>query len=63
MEFITAIKPIIWKIIDKKKKYAVNVSSLDNELTVSILSGRKTKRFTNKDSAIVLSQLEKYLIA
>lgn len=30
MEFITKIMPLIWQIVEKKKKCAVNVSTIDN---------------------------------
>lgn len=55
--------PVLWQIIDKKKKCAVNVSTIDDKLTVSILFGRRTKRFTHTDSNILLAELQQFLAA
>lgn len=60
MEFIAGLKPLLWQILEKKKEYAINVSSLDNELTISILFGKKLKRFKNKNNNILLSEIKQY---
>lgn len=55
--------PILWQIVEKKKKCAVNVSTIDNKLTVTILFGRRKKRFVHTDESILLNQLQSFLTA
>lgn len=44
-----------------KRKIAMNVTNIDNELAVSIIKNRKIKRFKNRNVAVVLSEVEFYL--
>lgn len=50
--------PTLWQIIEKKKNCAVNVTSLEDRLTVNILIGRKRKSFSHTDTDILLGQLK-----
>ena len=63
MEFINKIMPVIWQIVEKKKKCSVNVSTIDNKLTVNILFGRRKKIFSHPCGDVLLSQLQKFLAA
>ncbi len=54
--------PILWKLIDKKK-CAINVASIDNELAVSVITRKHIKRFKNHDSKELISQLQHFLHA
>lgn len=49
--------PILWGIIDRNKKCSINVTSKDNEISVSILSGRKWKRFKNKNTSMLINEI------
>lgn len=55
--------PVIWKIVEKKKKCAVNVTTIEDELIVSILLGRRRKVFSHPNDNILLEQLENFLAA
>ena len=54
--------PVLWKLIDKKK-CAINVTSIDNELAVSVITRKHIKRFKNHDSKQLVSQLQHFLQA
>ncbi len=62
MEFINKMLPTLWAIIEKRK-CAVNISSIENKLTINILLGRRRKTFCDKDENILLKQLQQYLAA
>jgi hypothetical protein len=59
MDTIRTLIPTLWQILDKKK-CAINVTTIENELTVSIIGKRRTKRFTNTNSSVVISELTRY---
>lgn len=61
MDFINKIMPVLWQIVEKKKRCAVNVTTIDDKLTVNILLGRRRKIFSNPNTDILLSQLKGYL--
>jgi len=54
--------PLLWKLIEKKK-CAINITSDNNELTVSIIRKKRTTRFKNEDSEKLISDLQEYLQA
>jgi len=62
MEFIQKMLPTLWAIIEKRK-CAVNISSIENKLTVNILFGKRKKTFCDKDENLLLQQLQQYLAA
>lgn len=63
MDFINKIMPVIWQIVEKKKRCAVNVSTIDDKLTVNILLGRRRKIFSHPNGDVLLSQLQNFLAA
>lgn len=63
MEFVNKLMPVLWRIIEKKKRCSINVSTVDEKLTVCILTGRRKQIFSNNDVDFVLFQLERYLAA
>lgn len=65
MDLMSKIIPLIWQIMDKnsnKRKCKVNVSTIDDKLTVSFLFGRKIKQFAHADSNILLAELQQYFL-
>ena len=63
MDYIKVIMPVIWQIIEKKKRCAVNISTVNDKLTVHILFGRRRKIFSHSDNNVLLSQLQGFLAA
>lgn len=63
MELFKKILPMLWQIIEKNKDCAVNVSTIENKLTIRILKGRKTKSFSHDDDTVLISQLQQYIAA
>lgn len=57
MENVTEIVPFLQQIISCKKKFAINVTNVENEITVSILKGNRWKRFTNKNPSIIMTDI------
>jgi len=62
MEFINKMLPTLWAIVEKRN-CAVNITTIENKLTVNILLGRSKKTFCDIDQNLVLKQLEQYLAA
>jgi hypothetical protein len=50
----------LWKILDGKP-YAINVTSRNDQLFVSVISKRRIKRFSNSDSTALLSEIIHYM--
>ena len=63
MDFLNKIMPVIWQIVEKKKKCAVNVTTIEDKLIVSILLGRRRKVFSHPNDNVLLEQLENFLAA
>lgn len=63
MDLIKLIMPTLWQILDKNKKCSINVSTIDNKLTVNILFGKRRKRFVEEHNQPLLSQLQHFLAA
>lgn len=62
MEFMSGIVPVLWKILDKHRNCSINVSTIDEKLTVNILQGRRKKTFAHHDSEVILQLLKHYLL-
>jgi hypothetical protein len=56
MEHVTKIMPALWNVLGRNKKCSINVTTKENEILISILSGKKWKRFKdhNPDNLIAL---------
>lgn len=57
MEQVAKILPFLWQILGKQKKSKINVTTRENEIIVSILTGRKVKRFKNNNLDILIRDL------
>jgi hypothetical protein len=60
MDLFQKIIELAWLILDKNKECAINIATIDNKLTVSILKGRRRKTYCDSDANIVLSQMRQY---
>lgn len=63
MDLIKIIMPTLWQILDKNKKCSINISTIDNKLTVSILFGRRKKRFVADSDKALINELQQFLAA
>jgi hypothetical protein len=63
MDSVTRLIPVLWEIIRRNNKCSVNVSTIENKLTVNILLGKRRKTFCDKDENLLLKQLQQYLVA
>ncbi len=57
MEHFTKIVPFLWEILGRNKKGAVNVTTKENEIIVSIWSGRRWKRFKNINPDLLITDI------
>lgn len=57
MENVAKIMPLLWEVIGLNKGCSVNVTTKENEIIVSILNGRRWKRFKNNDALILMSDI------
>lgn len=60
MDSITEILPILWKLVEKKK-CAINVSKIDNEVVVNILGRFRKRCIKAADSVALISKINAYL--
>lgn len=60
MDSITEILPILWKLVEKKK-CAINVSKIDNEVVVNILGRFRKHCIKAADSVALISKINAYL--
>lgn len=58
MENIAEVIRLLWEIIGSNKICSVNVTSKENEIIVSILSGRRWKRFKNQDPSMLMADIK-----
>jgi len=63
MDLLHKVIELAWSILDKNKKCAINIATIDNKLTVSILKGRRRKTYCDEDTNKVLVQMRQYLAA
>lgn len=55
--------PTLWQIINKHRNCRINITAIDNKLTVSILRGKKINVYADSDIKILLLNLKKHLLA
>ena len=60
MDLLHKVVELAWLILDKNKECAINIATIDNKLTVSILEGRRRKTYCDADANIVLLQMRQY---
>ena len=59
MEKITKIMTTIWEIVNKNNKFYANICTIDGEIRVSIISGKKKmKRFIGNDENIIIDNIK-----
>lgn len=63
MDLLNKVMAVLWQILDKNKRCAINVSTIDNKLTVNILRGRRRNTYADEDYNIVLLKLKQHLLA
>jgi hypothetical protein len=61
MENVAKMIPFLWEIIRDKKKRAVNVSTKEDVITISILLGKHWKRFKNTNPDVLMSEIRKVI--
>jgi len=63
MDYTKRIIPILWKFLDKKRNcsLSVNIATIDDELVVSIIDGKKIRRFKNMGNRPFEENLSFYL--
>lgn len=56
MEYVAKIMPAVWDVLGRNKKCSINVTTKENEIIVSIWSGRRWKRYkdNNPDKLIAV---------
>ncbi|CAB4127164.1 hypothetical protein UFOVP260_17 [uncultured Caudovirales phage] len=58
MENVAAMMPLLWQLIENNKKCSINVITKENDIIVSIWSGRRWKRFKNKTTDALISNIQ-----
>ena len=62
MDLITKITAALWTIIEKNKNCSVNVTTIDNKLTVNILRGKRRSTIADIDGNIVLLKIKQFAL-
>ena len=60
MNNLSELLPCLWKLIEKKK-CAINISKINNEIVVNVIKRFKTLSFKDADSGVLISKLDAYL--
>ena len=60
MDFVNEVMPVLWHVLSKHKRGAINVSTVDENLTVNILLGKKRKSFVNSDPNLLLCDITQF---
>jgi hypothetical protein len=55
------ILPILLNFLDRNKHYAVNLSVIEKELTITLINGNKIKRIAGKNLIKLSESLKKIL--
>ncbi len=55
------ILPILLNFLDRNKHYAVNLSVIEKELTITLINGNKIKRIAGKNLTKLSESLKKIL--
>lgn len=60
MDDVTKLVPLLWDMAQdrSRKKFTVNVHSKGEEIIVSILSGKRWKRFKNKSTTALMTEIK-----
>lgn len=61
MEHVAKIVPMLWDLFGKNKKCKMNVTTKENEIIISIWSGRRWKRYSGNDLTQVITGLRSKL--
>lgn len=59
MEHVTKIVPFLWELVGRNKRYSANVTTKENEITVNILRGKRSKFFRNPDAGSLMADIRK----
>jgi hypothetical protein len=57
MENVAEVVPFLWKLIEKNKKCSVNVTTKEDDIIVSILNGRRWRRFKSKTTDCLIANI------
>jgi len=57
MENVAEVVPFLWRLVEKNKKCSINVTTKENDIIVSIWSGRRWKRFKDNNVTNLISRL------
>lgn len=59
MDNVKKLLPTIGKILDKKK-YAINISTIDNEVIFSVIDKKRVRRFKHTDSVTLIANINRH---
>ena len=64
MDYTQSILPILWKFLDKCRRpcfISMNIYKNENEWVISIINGRKIRRFKSTENNNFMEKLSSYL--
>lgn len=62
MDEIASLVPRLWDMAKNHTIFSVNLTSKEDEITISILKGKRWRRFKNKDANKLLEDIEQSLL-
>jgi hypothetical protein len=57
MDQVTKIVPMLWDMAKNRQRFAANVVSKENEIIISILTGKRWRRFKNKNTDLLMDEI------
>jgi hypothetical protein len=61
MDLLHKVIELAWSILDKNRECAINIATIDNQLTVNILRGRRRKTYCDADANIVMMKMRQHV--
>jgi hypothetical protein len=59
MDSLFKVMPILFKLVENKK-YSVNITKINNEIIVNIISPFKIRTFKDSDVSLINSKVKRY---
>jgi hypothetical protein len=61
MYILYKVIELAWSIVEKNRECAINISTIDNKLTISILRGRRRETYCDADAKIVMMKMRQHV--
>ncbi len=61
MDKTSRIMESLWELIGQRVKWSANITSKENELTVTLINGKEGKQFRGIDEKLIESEIRQFI--